>query len=229
MCVHAATRSPTILRHPASAGKLYRSFRQCRVGIEVYNTLKANLHTFNRILKRSISSAKKVYYNNVFNQYKFNIMKTWGTIKDILNKKNNTSASSDSLNINGDIIKDKKKLADHFNNYFANIGHILSQQITANYGVDVSYSDFLDNSTNSRFKFFLVSESVIDKISNDISAKNSSGPDGIKTKLLKLVKHDLISPLTNIVNQTLSTGIFPDRLKIVKVIPIYKKGDSLLA
>ena len=41
-------------------------------------------------------------------------------------------------------------------------------------------------------------------------------------KLLKLVKHDFISPLTNIVNQTLSTGIFPDRLKIAKVIPIYK-------
>ena len=91
-----------------------------------------------------------MYYNNVFNQYKFNIKKTWGTIKDILNKKNNTSASPDSLNVNGDIIKDEKKLADHFNNYFANIGHILSQQITANYNSNVSYSDFLENSTNSR-------------------------------------------------------------------------------
>ena len=67
-----------------------------------------------------------MYYNNVFNQYKFNIRKIWGTIKDILNKENNTSASPDSLNINEDIIKDKKKLADHFNNCFANIGHILS-------------------------------------------------------------------------------------------------------
>ena len=74
--------------------------------------------------------------------------------------------------------------------------------------------------------FSLVSESVICKIINDISPKNSSRPDGINTKLLKLVKHDLISSLTNIVNQTLSTGIFPDRCK---VIPIYKKGDSLLA
>ena len=93
----------------------------------------------------------------------------------------------------------------------------------------MSYSDFLDNSTNSRFKFSLVSESVIGKIIIDISAKNRSGPDGINTKLLKLVKHDIISPLTNIVNQTLSTGIFPNRLKIAKVIPIYNKCDFLLA
>ena len=59
--------------------------------------------------------------------------------------------------------------------------------------------------------------------------KNSSRPYGINTKLLKLVKLDYISPLTNIVNQTLSTGIFPDRRKIAKLIPIYEKGDSLLA
>ena len=83
----------------------------------------------------------------------------------------------------------------------------------------MSHSDFLDNST----KFSLVSKSVIGKIINDISAENSSGADGINTKLLKLVKYDLISPLTNIVNQTLSTGIFPDRLNIAKVIPNIKK------
>ena len=38
--------------------------------------------------------------------------------------------------------------------------------------------------------FSSVSESVIGKIINDISAKNSSGPDGIDTKLLKLAKHE---------------------------------------
>ena len=167
-----------IIKSLTCRDKLYRSFKQCRVGTEVYNR----------------------------------------ELGDILNKKNNTSASPASLNINRDIIKDEKKLADHFNNYFANIGHILSQQITDNYNSNMSYSDFLDNSTNYRFKFSLVSESVIGKIIND-----NSGRDGINTKLLKLVKLDLISPLTNIVNQTLSTGIFPDRLKITKVVPIYKK------
>ena len=64
-----------------------------------------------------------------------------------------------------------------------------------------------------------------------ISAKNGSGPDGINTKFLKLVENDIISLLTSIVNQTLSTGIFPDRFKIAKVIPInmYSKCDALLA
>ena len=35
-------------------------------------------------------------------------------------------------------------------------------------------------------------------------------------------------PLSIIMNQSLCTGIFPDKLKIAKVIPVYKKDDNKL-
>ena len=44
----------------------------------------------------------------------------------------------------------------------------------------------------------------------------------------KIIKFEICKPLTLIINQTLSTGIFPDTLKIAKVIPLYKKGDKAL-
>ncbi len=47
-------------------------------------------------------------------------------------------------------------------------------------------------------------------------------------KLLKTVKDSLIRPITLIVNQMLTTGIFPDRLKTAKVTPIFKKDDDTL-
>ena len=40
-------------------------------------------------------------------------------------------------------------------------------------------------------------------------------------------KKILYSPLSEIINLSFSHGIFPDKLKIAKVIPIFKKGDQL--
>ena len=43
---------------------------------------------------------------------------------------------------------------------------------------------------------------------------------------MKLIKHETSKAITLIVNQSLNTGIFPDKLKCAKEIPIYKKGDN---
>ena len=52
------------------------------------------------------------------------------------------------------------------------------------------------------------------------------GYDNISTKLLKEIENDISRPLSIIINQSLCTGIFPDKLKIAKVIPLYKKDDD---
>ena len=43
--------------------------------------------------------------------------------------------------------------------------------------------------------------------------------------MLKKLAPVIINPLTHIINQSLCTGIFPHRLKIAKVIPLFKKND----
>ena len=43
---------------------------------------------------------------------------------------------------------------------------------------------------------------------------------------MKLVSPSLCPILTVIINQSLTTGIFPDKLKIAQVIPLYKKGNA---
>ena len=58
--------------------------------------------------------------------------------------------------------------------------------------------------------------------------KASCGFDGISSRLLKFIKPVLIKSFTLITNQILTTGIFPDKLKTAKVIPIYKKGEETL-
>ncbi len=42
----------------------------------------------------------------------------------------------------------------------------------------------------------------------------------------KINKTAVIKPITIIINQTINTGIFPDKLNIAKIIPIFKKDDE---
>ena len=57
-----------------------------------------------------------------------------------------------------------------------------------------------------------------------MKSKHSCGHDSISTALLKQIKTEISLPITLIVNQCLTTGIFPNKLKIAKVVPVFKKG-----
>ena len=46
--------------------------------------------------------------------------------------------------------------------------------------------------------------------------------------IIKKVGEEIVKPLTNIFNLSLSTGVVPDKLKTAKVIPIYKKAYSAM-
>ena len=78
----------------------------------------------------------------------------------------------------------------------------------------------------SSLHFDFVDSSTVTKIIDSLKTKYSTGHDGISLKFLKIVASAIINPLTLIINQSLATGIFPDSLKIAKVIPLYKQGKS---
>ena len=43
---------------------------------------------------------------------------------------------------------------------------------------------------------------------------------------MKKIKETIVTPLTYVLNLSLSTGVFPSELKLANVIPIYKAGDA---
>ena len=55
--------------------------------------------------------------------------------------------------------------------------------------------------------------------------KKSPGYDDMSPKTVIFVCNDIAHHLTYIMNQSLLTGIVPVKLKVAKVIPVFKKGD----
>ena len=87
---------------------------------------------------------------------------------------------------------------------------------------------YLNKHINRVFNFENIDEETVRKTIQTLPSKNSCGLDGISSKLIKIIEPAIIKPLTLLINQVLNTGIFPDELKIAKVIPIFKKDDPTL-
>ena len=66
----------------------------------------------------------------------------------------------------------------------------------------------------------------IRKIINCLKSKNTSGYEGISTRILKLSTPYVVSPITYICNLILNTGIFPDRLQYAIVKPIFERKGN---
>ena len=90
------------------------------------------------------------------------------------------------------------------------------------------YHDFLDNPTPLEFEFELVSETTVVNIINSLKNKHTKDHDQITNKLIKIIKTEIAKPLTYIINQSITSGCFPERLKLARVRPLYKKGDRQL-
>ena len=77
------------------------------------------------------------------------------------------------------------------------------------------------------FNFQQVENASVDKIISNLSTKKSVGVDKISVKLLKAGKTSFVPLVTSLVNTTLDTSIFPDKLKEAQVTPLFKKNDPL--
>ena len=68
--------------------------------------------------------------------------------------------------------------------------------------------------------------SYVLKLINKLKPKTSFGHDGLSSIMLKDIALSVSPIITCIINQSLCTGIFPESLKIAKIIPIYKKENQ---
>ena len=88
---------------------------------------------------------------------------------------------------------------------------------------------FFETLPHLLFSFQLVTENEIYEVIKCHNSKNSCGSDGISSKLIKYIIEELSMPLTVIINQIFTTGIFPDNLNTAKIHPLLKAGNPLPA
>ena len=172
-------------------------------------------------VKYLIEKAKQIYYNRKFLECKTRHRNMWDVIKKIIpNKKQNQNVM---------YTENSDETAEHFNDFFANVGKSVYEETRNNLGESNNPTNNPSASRNNRERNLFRPQPVsIDKVISTVkslSNNSSYGDDGITGRFLKDSLPVTAFYLTIIINTSIVTGIFPEKWKFALVNPLFKKGD----
>ena len=151
--------------------------------------------------------------------------KTWETISEILKNKNKKTKVTDTfITSNGVPCTDNTDIANNFNIYFTTVGNTLAANLPQ---TDNDPIELIESNPDN---FFCIptTPAEINNIILHSKSKKSTGFDNIDSYIVKQIAPQIVNQLANIFNKSFLTGIVPSKLKIAKVIPLYKTKDPAL-
>jgi len=166
--------------------------------------------------------SKKMYFEKNFELHKNNPKKTWDLLKEAANltKSNDTV---EQIIVNNELITDPTKIANEFNNFFVKIGVEISESILP---TNAKAEDFMPNIDNlNEIDLGTTNPSNICGLIKSLQSKYSLDSDGLSTKLLKEIAAEISVPLSHIFELSLTTGVFPQKLKKSRTVPVFKAGN----
>jgi len=177
---------------------------------------------YNNKLNRIKEESKKMYYKRQFNLNSQNLKVTWKLIGTLFNRNKKSQTEISKLIYQNKCYIDKKDIAQRLNEHFTNVGERLAEKLPI---TNIDPSSYIKKTFRNSFMFRAITpEEVQDIIMN---LKGNKSTLGVPQKFIKIAHNFISEPLAIIFNLSLLQGIVPDELKIAKITPIDKGGNSL--
>jgi hypothetical protein len=190
------------------------------------NEIELKYKQYRNKLNTLIRLAKKLHYERSFRESKHDIKATWQNINKIINRSKNNKNIPDVFKYENSQYSCPKSISNGFNSFFTNIGLNLASKIPNCQTDPLSFLPPVD--LPNSFALTPTTCNEIATLIDKLRPKHSHGFDNISPKLVKDMKYGILKPLVHIVNQSLSTGIVPNKMKLAKIVPIFKTGDTSL-
>ena len=134
--------------------------------------------------------------------------------------KKNRQSKIDHIIINNKSISKPADISECFNNFFVNVAKDLDRNLPS---LDNDPLQYLSPRNPQSMQIPLSSITEVTEIVQSLKNKKC-GVHDFSPMIVKKNSHLIALPLTQLINQCFQQGIFPSRLKLARVIPIYKKG-----
>lgn len=172
-------------------------------------------------VKKLTRKSRKEYEQNIATKAKTDPKVIWNYIKSKSSTKSDIAdlyqdpTDKNSVKITTDVGK-ANILCNFFNNVFVKEQDGVAPELPP--------KQIMEEMTN-----LTVKEEVVLKLLLNLKPEKSPGLDNLHPRYLKNIASSIVEPLTEIFNQTLSTGIIPEDWKKARVSAIFKKGDKSMA
>ena len=170
--------------------------------------------------------SKKTFFHKYFEENLTNIKKTWEGINDLLGRKQNVRKNITSLKCPGNdrISYNSSEFPNIMNKYFSSIGHNLASKMP---NPPKQFSEYLpDLSDPGSFFFNPVSPLEIQNEIMNTPLNKQHGLYSFPSRILRSAKHIISQPLSVLISRSIENGVYPSKLKLAKVIPLYKSNDE---
>ena len=175
----------------------------------------------------AVKRAKSSYYKNLLSENSENPSKFWKILKSIYPSKKKKKYTSQSFDI-GDHVKtcDPFTISNVFCKFFTGtFTKTLKEKATPLYDLVWRTPGNISRRTEQNFKFQTVAKSEVERHLKSIKRSKTTGSDDLPPGLLNDSAELIATPLTHLINLSLTTNVFPADWKIAKIIPIYKSGS----
>ena len=174
----------------------------------------------NKVVKQ-VKHDKQQWLQKTTQNPNTNAKQLWKAVAKITGKNNNNSITE--LVINDKSITKSEDIATHLNNFF------ITQIITIKNNLKQPPKPYVDTlklqvSPFPEFQMLSITKDQMSKYVRELKNSGASGSDGIPAFVLKDIYEVWNQEILHMVNLSLCTGVFPECLKITKILPTLKKG-----
>ena len=173
---------------------------------------------YRNALTRIKETAKRNYFHKKLQSSNGDVKQTWRVINDVIGKSSKPSSIPTEMSFEGSKVVNPREIVDKLNIHFTEIGKHSTNHVDFD-----KVANTVRWNTNSIF-FSKTTPAEIENIIDHLNIRKASGADDISVSLLKQLK-GLLSPLlSDLINEAFESGLYPDILKLAKVIPLHKGG-----
>lgn len=185
-----------------------------------FNQYKSHRNLLLKLLRIS----KNKYFKDYLSTHKSNLSLVWKAIHQITNTKSKDNLSPKLLIQNKKQITKDTEIAEYFIKFYGSIAEITKSKIPE---TNKSFQDYLQHPNGNSIFIMPTSPVAIFKLIQNLDDRKASGPNSIPPKILKIISITASDILSNIFNECIEQGIYPDCLKKATIKPLHKKNSKL--